>query len=99
MKNNGIADLEVAHRRPDLGNPAGCFMPAGKREPNPYTLLHCSELALLHVEIGPTDPRGPNLDDHIRRRGDLRIPYRRDLEIRVIFGQQGGFHTRRCAIS
>src|SRR5262249_10177112 len=50
-------------------------------------------LALLDVQVGPAQPGGADLDDHVKRPGDLRLVDLLDLQSLVVVVQPRSLHA------
>src|SRR5215218_6815305 len=70
VDDDGVADLDVRHRRADLVDPAGVLV-AGRVGQLDLGLL--GPLPLLDVQVRPAQPGRPDLNHHVERTGDLGL--------------------------
>src|SRR3954466_989226 len=90
VDDDGVADLDVRHAGADLVHPAGVLMAGHVRERDAGPLR---PLALLDVQVGPAQPGGAALHDHVERPEDPRLVDLLDLQLLVVLVQARCLHT------
>ena len=96
MHDDGVADLDVGHRRADLVDPAGVLVARGVGQ------LHAGllgPLALLDVEVGAAQAGGADPHDHIERTVGLGLVDRVELQRVVVSVQPRGLHLPTSCVS
>jgi hypothetical protein len=87
VQQHRVADGDVRDRGADLVHPARRLVAGYERQADARALPGLVELAVPDVDVGAAEAGGPDPDDHVGGRGDLRFRHLADLEVLAVAGE------------